>query len=158
MSGARHGSNLLMKAMGAFALAGATATMASVVPSTSSCPSMARGATPAAANTNRWVSKALATRGGAEADEEGAGGGDDPESIAGVMSEVEIAVSSFNDIVGENLLVVDNAKKGTTKEVRRLVCFKGGGRSGEIVATCIECAMVVGGGGFVLFSTGVWVW
>lgn len=35
-----------------------------------------------------------------------------------MLSEVEIALSSFNDIVGENLLVVDNAKKGTTKEVR----------------------------------------
>lgn len=71
----------------------------------------APSATSSPAN-NRWVSKALASRGGADEPAE-----ETAEGIPGVLSEVEVALSSFNDIVGENLLVVDNPKKGTTKEV-----------------------------------------
>lgn len=74
--------------------------------------SSAAATSPTAPSNNRWVSKALAARGGADEPAETAEGG-----IPGVMSEVEIAVSSFNDIVGDNLMVVDNAKKGTMKEV-----------------------------------------
>lgn len=66
---------------------------------------------------NRWLSKALAARGGADA-AAGEGEGQQGEKMPGVLSEIEIAVSSFADITGENLLTVENAKKGTTtKEV-----------------------------------------
>eukprot|EP00903_Cladosiphon_okamuranus_P008316 g8000.t1 len=74
--------------------------------------SAAAATSPTAPSNNRWVSKALAARGGADEPAATAEGG-----IPGVMSEVEIAVSSFNEIVGDNLMVVDNAKKGTMKEV-----------------------------------------
>lgn len=77
-------------------------------------PSSAAAPSPTAPSNSRWVSKALAARGGADESAET----ETPEGIPGAMSEVQIALSSFNDIVGENLVVVDNAKKGTTKEVR----------------------------------------
>ncbi len=127
MSGARESSrmcggssskNLLKAALGALAMtASGAAAAAGGAPlhlgssCTATRPSSAATASPAAIPSNRWVSKALAARGGADEPAETPGG------IPGVMSEVEIALSSFNDIVGENLVVVDNAKKGTTKEV-----------------------------------------
>lgn len=121
MPGERHNNgNNLLKALGALALASVTA--ASNMPSWGSCasaPIVNPAAAAAAPGRNRWVSRALAVRGGADepADAESAAGG--AESIPGVLSEVQIVMSSFKDIVGENLLEVDNAKKGTTKEVRR---------------------------------------
>jgi len=128
MSGARESSrvcgscskNLLKAALGALAMtaSGAAAVAAGGAPlnmgvaCAATRPASTATAPPAAVSSNRWVSKALAARGGADEPAETPGG------IPGVMSEVEIALSSFNDIVGENLVVVDNAKKGTTKEVR----------------------------------------
>lgn len=74
---------------------------------------------------NRWLSKALAARGGADA-AAGEGEGQQGEKMPGVLSEIEIAVSSFADITGENLLTVENAKKGTTtKEVPTKETLKG---------------------------------
>ena len=99
----------------------------------------ARVATPTAAaapaRSNRWVSKALATRGGA--DEPEASGAGESEGIPGVLSEVQIAVSSFSEIVGENLLVVDDTKKGTTKEVSST---KGGGKGSSHIDMHIRWA------------------
>lgn len=70
-------------------------------------------------------------RGGAAGEEGANAAGEEKagESIPGVLSEVELAMSSFKEILGENLLVVDNAKKGTTKEVYVYVCIYGRGRS-----------------------------
>lgn len=122
MCGGSGTSNLLkavaLGALGLAACASATAPPGpkNVAASSSCVASSAAAASPrSASSNNRWVSRALAARGGADEPEKEA-----PEGIPGVMSEVQIALSSFNDIVGENLLVVDNAKKGTTKEVRRI--------------------------------------
>lgn len=142
--GGGSSSGLLKVAtLGALALAAvasasaASGSIAAGASSSSSCASSAAAA--AAAQTpqttlssNRWVSKALAARGGADEPAEEA-----PESIPGVMSEVEIALSSFNDIVGENLLVVDNAKKGTTKEVSRFR-REGGGMVRSSLGWCVD--------------------
>lgn len=100
-----------MTASGAAAAATGGAPLNMGASCTATRPASADADSPALIPSNRWVSKALAARGGADEPAETPGG------IPGVMSEVEIALSSFNDIVGENLVVVDNAKKGTTKEV-----------------------------------------
>ncbi|CAM9471731.1 unnamed protein product [Ectocarpus sp. 6 AP-2014] len=111
------GSSHVFKAalLGAIALA-VPATRASTAGAHVAAASRAASRrAPAASSSpanNRWVSKALASRGGADEPAE-----ETAEGIPGVLSEVEVALSSFNDIVGENLLVVDNPKKGTTKEV-----------------------------------------
>lgn len=106
--GGSSSNNLLKAALTACMIASAGASTGP------SCSSSAVASPPTARTGNRWVSKALATRGGADEPAETA------EGIPGVLSEVEIAVSSFNDIVGEHVVEVDNAKKGTTKEVSRL--------------------------------------
>lgn len=113
-----HGRSIL-KALVALAISPSVAAASSSMPSRTS-GAAARAPPPAAtaaapACSNRWVSKALATRGGA--DEPEAAGAGEAEGTPGVLSEVQIAISSFSEIAGENLLVVDNAKKGTTKEV-----------------------------------------
>lgn len=115
-SGSSGRSGLLKAALGALAMA--SAATASIHPGAAS--SMASRPAPATPTNNRWVSRALAARGGADEPSE------TPEGIPGVLSEVEIALSSFNDIVGENLLVVDNPKKGTTKEVSPTLKAPGG--------------------------------
>lgn len=119
----RTRGSCLLKALGALAVASATATSSgSSMPTGASCGTSRAALTPAAIATssrsNRWVSRALATRGGAEEPDASAGGEDGEGGISGVLSEVQIALSSFVDLVGEKLVVVDNAKKGTTKEVR----------------------------------------
>lgn len=110
----------MLKALVALAISSSAAAASSSMPSRAS-GAAARFATPATAaapaSCNRWVSKALATRGGA--DEPEAAGAGEAEGNPGVLSEVQIAMSSFSEIAGENLLVVDNAKKGTTKEVSK---------------------------------------
>lgn len=77
-------------------------------PSALSASSLGGPRVPPSPPGNRWLSKALATRGGS----------DEGETMTGVLSEIEIAVSSFQDIVGGKLVTVDDAKKGTTKEVQ----------------------------------------
>lgn len=88
-----------------------THTTRDSAPATDSRRSLSRVPPPG----NRWLSRALASRGGADSPSKEGGG--EAEKLPGMLSEIEIAVSSFADIAGENLLTVDNAKKGTTKEV-----------------------------------------
>lgn len=126
MLGTHSGRSTALKAMGALTVVCAVA--ARVAPSCKAA--VARGTPAAPPVSNRWVSRAISTRGGSDA----AASGDEAAAAAaareesGVMSEVQIAMSSFNDIVGEKLLTVDNPKKGTTKEVcctnYRMFCLR----------------------------------
>lgn len=110
-----HGSSIL-KALVALTISSSAAAASSSMLSRVSCAAPLATAAAAPASSNRWVSKALATRGGADETGSAAGAGE-AESPPGVLSEVQIAMSSFSEIAGETLLVVDDAKKGTTKEV-----------------------------------------
>ena len=102
----------------AFAASGASATM--LTPAITSCGSHGVGGTsPTTPRRNRWVSKALAVRGGADSAGAAADGGDEAEGMAGMLSPVQVAVTPFRDLLGDKLLTVDNPKKGTTKEVGR---------------------------------------
>lgn len=69
----------------------------------------------ASASSDRWASKALAVRGGIEE----VTGEDSPwGGIPGAMSERRITLSSFNRILGDKLLVVEDPSKGTIQEAR----------------------------------------
>lgn len=130
MPGGLENSNLLKAALACVCMAAGA--------SAGTSPGMSLGAglrpasdSPIAPSSNRWVSKskALACRGGADEPAETA------EGIPGVLSEVEIAMSSFNEIVGDNLVEVDNQKKGTLKEVSCAQRDEGGvrARGGDVV-------------------------
>lgn len=125
MSGARHS---LLAALAVAAAATATASIAGAAGSPSCLAASGQATLSKAPGAgNRWVSRALAARGGS--DESGAAAeGGEAGGVPGAMSEVQIAMSSFNEIVGENLVVVDNAKKGTTQEVSGLGVRAGGYR------------------------------
>lgn len=91
-------------------------------PEVTTCSARSEGqratAAPWAPRKSRWVSKATLVRGGSDAeqpsvDEETTSGTQE----SGILSPLQLAISSFNDIVGESLLVVDDPKKGTFKEV-----------------------------------------
>lgn len=92
-------------------------------PAASSCTAHSIGRVgPTQLTYNRWVSKALTLRGGA--DESGSAaetadtGADQADEMEGVLSPAEVAVTSFRDIVGDKLLIFENPKKGKAKEVR----------------------------------------
>ncbi|CAM9253167.1 unnamed protein product [Ascophyllum nodosum] len=83
------------------------------------------GTSPTTPRRNRWVSKALAVRGGADSAGAAADGGDEAEGMAGMLSPVQVAVTPFRDLLGDKLLTVDNPKKGTTKEVSASEALEG---------------------------------
>lgn len=106
----------------AVATAGSHTSCTMRTPAASSCTAHSIGRTgPTPLACNRWVSKVLNLRGGADesgADAETAGAeADQAYGMDGVLSPAEISVTSFRDIVGDKLLIFENPKKGTAKEV-----------------------------------------